>query len=217
MIKQKIRIDFTKRGDLRFISHRDVMRLLEHAVRRSGLPVRMTEGFNPHPRIVVPHSLALGIASEAETAEIELSRWVNIQEITPCLQEFLPEEMEIRSVSLLKPVRRSSVLTEITYTVTLPGELRDLLNPDKVLAFLDQSTIPYVRRAHKKKDENINLRPFITGMEMIDNGIRMTLAVTSGRTVKPDEVLAALGRWAEVEIPEFPRITKIGTKLREPR
>ncbi|MDQ7779636.1 MAG: TIGR03936 family radical SAM-associated protein, partial [Planctomycetota bacterium] len=50
-----------KTGKLRFISHHDLMRTIERAVRRSGIPVECSEGFNPRPRISYPTALALGI------------------------------------------------------------------------------------------------------------------------------------------------------------
>ena len=48
---QRIRVRFAKRGRLRFLSHRDVARSVERAVRRAGIPVAHSHGFSPHPRL----------------------------------------------------------------------------------------------------------------------------------------------------------------------
>ena len=48
---QRIRLRFAKRGRLRFLSHRDVARSFERAVRRAGVPVAHSHGFSPHPRL----------------------------------------------------------------------------------------------------------------------------------------------------------------------
>ena len=67
---QSIRIQFCKKGATRFISHQDTMRLLERAIRRSDLPVKMSEGFNPKPRFSYLLALGIGIESEAEVVTL---------------------------------------------------------------------------------------------------------------------------------------------------
>ena len=74
MIQQKVEIRFEKSEAVRFISHHDVMRAFQRAVRRADLPVRLTQGFNPRPRIIFPAALELGIASLDEAAELELTQ-----------------------------------------------------------------------------------------------------------------------------------------------
>ena len=67
---QRLRVRFAKRGRLRFASHRDVARAIERAVRRSGLPVAYSGGFNPHPKLSYAGAAPTGVASEAEYFEI---------------------------------------------------------------------------------------------------------------------------------------------------
>ena len=62
MVRQRMRIRFTKQGDLRWLSHRDLMRTWERLFRRAGVPLGMTEGFHPKPRMNFPSALAVGIA-----------------------------------------------------------------------------------------------------------------------------------------------------------
>ena len=81
MIQQKVEIRFEKGEALRFISHHDLMRAFQRAVRRAGLPVRLTEGFNPRPRIVFPVALEVGVASLDEVAEIELTQCIALPEL----------------------------------------------------------------------------------------------------------------------------------------
>ena len=68
MIQQKVEIRFQKGEAVRFISHHDLMRAMMRAVRRANLPVRLTEGYNPRPRIVFPVALEVGVASLDEVA-----------------------------------------------------------------------------------------------------------------------------------------------------
>ena len=66
MFKQRILAQLSIRGDIRFISHHDLMRVLGRAARRAGLPVAMSEGFNPRQKISVLLARPVGVASESE-------------------------------------------------------------------------------------------------------------------------------------------------------
>ncbi len=74
MIRQRVRIRFRKEDDLRLISHRDLVRTLERLFRRAELPLGMSEGFHPKPRMSFPSALAVGIAGTDEVMELELSQ-----------------------------------------------------------------------------------------------------------------------------------------------
>jgi len=66
----KVRIRFRKSGDLRLVSHLDLMRSLERLLRRAMLPFRRTEGFHPTPRLVLAQSLPLGVVGHNEVLEL---------------------------------------------------------------------------------------------------------------------------------------------------
>ena len=70
---QRVRIRYAKRGRLRFTSHRDIGRAVERALRRADVPVALSSGFNPHPRISYAGAAPTGAASEAEYLEIALA------------------------------------------------------------------------------------------------------------------------------------------------
>ena len=69
----KLRLRFAKRGDLRLVSHHDIMRCLERMVRRAQIPLAQSQGFTPRPRIVFALALGLGIEGQNEIVDIELS------------------------------------------------------------------------------------------------------------------------------------------------
>ncbi len=68
----KINFVFTKTGMMRYISHLDLMRLLMRAMRRAGLPLKLSEGFSPHPKLSLKRALKLGLESEHEEASVVL-------------------------------------------------------------------------------------------------------------------------------------------------
>src|SRR4051812_6059853 len=77
----KVRLRFAKRGDLRLISHHDLMRCLERMLRRAGVPIAHSQGFNPRPKAVFPLALALGIEGRREVVELELTEPIEPAEL----------------------------------------------------------------------------------------------------------------------------------------
>ena len=83
---------------MKYISHLDLMRLFMRALRRADLPVKITEGFNPHPKLSIKRALKLGIESDNEEASVVLKEWINPEEFRERLQKQFPQGIEIRNV-----------------------------------------------------------------------------------------------------------------------
>lgn len=86
---------------MKFISHLDLMRLFMRALRRGSLPVKITEGFNPHPKISIKRALKLGLESDAEEATVVLKEPVDLEQFRNRLQVQLPEGIYIKKVIAL--------------------------------------------------------------------------------------------------------------------
>ena len=69
-----IRIQFSKTGPVKFIGHLDTMRYFQKVLFKSGLPVRYTEGFNPHPILEFANPLGVGISGNGEYLDFELEK-----------------------------------------------------------------------------------------------------------------------------------------------
>ena len=80
-VRDKVRIRFRKDHDLRLLSHHDLMRTFERMLRRAALPIRRTQGFHPHPRLIFALSLPLGVVGCAEVVELELDEVLAVEEI----------------------------------------------------------------------------------------------------------------------------------------
>jgi radical SAM-linked protein len=89
---------FTKKGRMKYISHLDLMRLFQRALRRAEMPLKMSEGFSPHPKLSIKRALKLGIESENEEASIILLQQVPSEEFLKKLQQQLPEGIELKHV-----------------------------------------------------------------------------------------------------------------------
>jgi radical SAM-linked protein len=94
----KVNFVFSKKGLMRYISHLDLMRLFARALRRAELPLKMSEGFSPHPKLSLKRALKLGVESENEEASIILRFPVEPAEFKERLQKKLPEGISLKDV-----------------------------------------------------------------------------------------------------------------------
>jgi radical SAM-linked protein len=92
---QKLRLRYTKRGRLRFTSHRDIARAFERALRRAHVPMAYSQGFNPHPKISWIGAAPTGVASEAEYVEIQLVEAVEPVDLVAILDAAMPPGLDV--------------------------------------------------------------------------------------------------------------------------
>ncbi|MCX5697158.1 MAG: TIGR03936 family radical SAM-associated protein [Candidatus Omnitrophica bacterium] len=95
----KLNFIFTKQREMRYISHLDLMRLFMRALRRADMPLKISEGFNPHPKLSLKRALKLGVESENEEATVGLVRLVRCEDFQEKLQAQLPEGIIIKAAS----------------------------------------------------------------------------------------------------------------------
>ena len=93
-------------GDLRFVSHHDMLRLFRRALARADVPVRFTQGFNPHPRMSLPLPRPVGMASDVEALMIETQQDVDPDEILGRLEQHTPADLKMVSARRLAPRER---------------------------------------------------------------------------------------------------------------
>ena len=91
----KIEARFCKKGPLAQISHLDIVRLFQRAVRRANLPVVLSQGYSPHYRIGFGNALKLGVESEVEKAVFKIEGWISPEQFKSRLNERLPEGVRI--------------------------------------------------------------------------------------------------------------------------
>jgi radical SAM-linked protein len=95
----KYQLAFCKKGDMVYISHLDLMKLFRRAVRRTGLPFFLTEGFTPRVKLSMPRALKLGAESEQEEMALWLTDRVSGDKIKQDINSQLPEGIKILTVS----------------------------------------------------------------------------------------------------------------------
>jgi len=177
-------------GDKRYLSHHDMMRLWQRVLRRAELPLRMSQGFNPRPKMSLVEPRSVGIASEAEILEFELADWVNPEAVLGNLRRQVPTDIRIDSLDLLRPTDKARPVA-VVYVATLEVPCVDL--EERIARLLAQSEAPVVRH-RPKADKHLDARPYLERLEATDGrGVRMVLGTGPKGTVRPDEVLRLLG------------------------
>jgi radical SAM-linked protein len=94
----KVNFIFTKQGDMKYISHLDLMRMFTRAFRRARIPLVMTQGFHPHPKFSIKRALKLGVESQHEEATLTVRQLISSEEFKGQLQKQLPEGIVITHV-----------------------------------------------------------------------------------------------------------------------
>lgn len=199
------RVRFTKTGKMRFLSHHDLMRLFERALRRTGLPLRMTEGYNPHPVIAFPTALGLGIESLDEILEFELTSWTAPRTIEKQLGEQLPEGVTVASAEAFDRKQRSYV-NYVEYEADCPGQGEGVA--DRIRAFLALKECP-MERVSDKGSKTVEIRQYVLALEAEHDRIYLRVRITDQGTAKPEEVLRAVG----LHMDEYVRLKKTYTEV----
>jgi radical SAM-linked protein len=148
----RIRMQFTRTGRVRFLSHLDFMTLFHRAAVRAGVPIAFSQGFNPHPKFSFGPALSVGMESEAEYLDLETDPFVDLEKITKALNNSLPDGIRIVQ-SLLVPKKAPSLSGSIgryAYEVTVPAVHAGNLE-ERVKVFLGLETV-IVEKDGKQKD-----------------------------------------------------------------
>ena len=165
------------------------MRLWHRALRRSGLPLRMTEGFHVRQRVSFALARGVGIASAAEWLEIELSDWVSPETVHRKLAGQLPADLAIQEIRVVSPGDRANVC-QAAYDIRLAEVPADL--DGRIADLLARATLP-VPRGRPTEQRQLDIRPLLVSLQRRDGTL---LAVTTCRnegSIRPEELLTALG------------------------
>lgn len=188
MANTRIRIRFTKTGDLRWIGHMDLARLWERLVRRTGLAIALTEGFHPKPKISFPSALALGIEGLDEAVELELTAAIDLKDLAQQLQPHLLPGLEIVNLELLTPETSRQQLRASTFEIEIPtSEIAAL--QERLNAFLAAPSWTVVR---ENRTLSVSVGDPDFDVRLLGTVLRFTLPNSGGASFRPGELLQAL-------------------------
>ena len=201
-----VRIWFAKEGRAKYISHLDIVRCMSRAVRRAGLPLWYTEGFNPHPYMMFALPLSLGFSSRCESMDIRIEGEMPVTEIGDRMRAVMPEGLRILSVR--EPVMQPGEIAFADYSATLFFDA-----PRQAAAFLHGAGTALAggslivqkpgKAGHRKVMKEVDLLPLIQNcsMEQKANAVLLKLILPAGNTtnISPVLLLDALEEKAGVQ------------------
>lgn len=196
----KMIVVFEKTPRLRHIGHLDLMRAMQRALRRSGLPLRYSQGFNPHILLTFAAPLSVGMPGKREVMEVPIEGEMTGEAFLAKLSAALPPDLPVLSVQPVDDRHPApmALLTAAVYQAeleTVPENFGEMVEK-----YLAQKEIPAVRKT-KTGMKPCDLRPMIYGLTLNGNTLTMVLALCESATCKPDLLLSSLFEFAGAERP----------------
>ncbi|MBH1933119.1 DUF2344 domain-containing protein [Streptomyces sp. AV19] len=218
---QRIRLRYTKRGRLRFTSHRDFQRAFERALRRSEVPMAYSAGFTPHPKVSYANAAPTGTGSEAEYLEIQLAEVRDPARLRELLDESLPAGLDIVDAVEARTSSFAERLEASVWELRLDGvELADAERA--VTAFLAAETVEVERRT-KNGMRTFDARGAVCRLQALaapadrpgDGPCAILRLVVRHVTpaVRPDDVLSGLRATADLAPPVPAAVTRLAQGL----
>ena len=200
----KLRIKYTRDGLLSYLSHLDMVRLWQRAFVRANIPIEMSQGHSPRPKLSFGPPLAVGYTSAAEYLDATVKDAVSTRDVVARLNEVLPEDIRVVHARRMMPREAavSASINAITYQVKVPAELIGGAGEGGCACELvdefratDELVIERVR---KGRIQRIDLRVAVRdiAVDFHANLATVTIVIELGRGPypKPEEVLRAVFR-----------------------
>ncbi|MGW4974637.1 TIGR03936 family radical SAM-associated protein [Streptomyces mirabilis] len=218
---QRIRLRYTKRGRLRFTSHRDFQRAFERALRRAGVPMAYSAGFTPHPKVSYANAAPTGTGSEAEYLEIALTQTRDPQKLRELLDESMPVGLDIIEAVEARTSGLADRLTASVWELRLDGVAPE--DAERAVdAFKSADTVEVQRRT-KNGMRTFDARGAVASLEAhspqadrpTDQPCAILRLVVRHVTpaVRPDDVLSGLRAVADLAPPVAAAVTRLAQGL----
>ena len=194
----KIRIKFSKCGNVKYVGHLDTMRLFQRAIKVAGLPVAYSQGFSPHSLVYFALPLAVGMQSEGEYMEIVMHDYISADEVKEKLERVMVKgialldvfEVEEKTPSLMSMVQGAD------YTLKLKVIEQSTLTASILEDKVRTSSELIVLKKGKKGIAPVDIKPLILESQFSDNegSININLKVFAGssKNLNPDLFVKAL-------------------------
>ena len=196
----KARIKFRKYGALRFIGHLDVMRFFQKVMRRAEIPIAFTGGYSPHMIMSFASPLGIGLTSDGEYFDIELTEAIDSKTAVKRMNEVSIEGIEIISFRKIPDDKKQTGMTILAgadYLVSVRnGELPSDWK-EQFPKFMSQPEIQVIKQT-KRSERMVDIRALIDSWEIRDEQIYLLLAAGSSENLKPDLVMETFLKYANI-------------------
>lgn len=189
----KIRVRFSKQGQMKFIGHLDMVRYFQKVMRRGEIDVAYSEGFSPHQKMSFAAPLSVGVLSKGEYFDMEVNSTLSTKEAIERINEQNVEGVKVLSYKLLPDNAKNAmaVMSAADYFV-----YTDIFTDDDITGFINQDSINVIKKT-KKSEKKVDIKPLIYSIKKEDNGIFIKLAQGSAQNLKPELVVTALENFTQ--------------------
>lgn len=180
----RVLVRFSKTDMARYISHLDLLRLMQRVLRRVGVPLSYTQGFHPHPKMAFASALGVGIESCSEYMDLILERQVDGKQTMDDLNRVLPAHIRVLGIREIDPALKGlmGMVTAASYLLTLPvadGELkkrcREIMKADTCIRTIQK----------KGKEQDVDIRAGLYRLMVRDGAIDLMVDSGSRRNLNP--------------------------------
>lgn len=201
-------MQFQKGDIVRHLGLLDLQRTIQRALRRSGLPIAYSNGFNPHIVMSFASALSSGVPGDAELLDVSLNGDTTEEACLEAMNRVLPPALKVSRIRLVDDrfPKVTAAMQQAQYRITLRGE-----NTEKMVSaiadFLKEEEIMALRKT-KKAETMVNIRPMIHVLDAEYNDAEDTAVIIARvsfvetATLKPDLLMNTLAKYAGVELPK---------------
>lgn len=187
----KVRLCYTQGEEVKFISHLDFLRTMTRTFRRAELPVKYSEGFNPHMVMTIGLPLSVGTTSVCDCLDVELTEDMDTEEIKNRINACTPRGIvvnEVKKSDGLKPLFQiDSAVYEASFTTDIQIDVNKYIEKDEIL----------IEKKSKRKINEVNIKDFIRNIDIAESdGVnhRLMLHINAGNfsNLKPELVIKSM-------------------------
>lgn len=202
------RLKYSITGLARYISHLDMAQVFERSMRRAGLPLAFSEGFNPHPRFSFGSALAVGVSSTGEYLDVMLKNDLPPEIIKEKLNETLPQGFAVEKVIKIEGKGKSlmAIINRAIYQVELPMNEINITEEQLATAIEELLAKPEIKVARQTKkglkEKDIREGIFSVAGKVTDEKLIFTLLLATGSemNVRPEEVVSLIAASLNVQL-----------------
>ena len=198
----KARIKFRKYGCMKFIGHLDIMRFFQKVMRRADIPIAFTGGFSPHMIMSFANPLGVGVTSDGEYFDIELTEEIDMKAAVVRMNQVVVEGIDIVNMVPISDDKKQtgmSIVAAADYLSSLKSGIFPEDWKEKATQFINQPTISILKKT-KKSEKEVDIKPMIYKFEVRDESVYMQVATGSVENLKPELVMQALGSFLGVDL-----------------
>lgn len=182
MLSGAVRICFTKVGSLQFISHLDLNRTMKTVMIRAGVPIKYSEGFNPHPKMVFALPLSVGAESICELLDFKLDRPMAREELIDRLNAAFPPEMRV--LDAYTPESKFTAIRFAEYRLESENDFSDEALAAESLVVLKRT---------KSGEKPCDIKPLIHSYRKEGRTLTAVLSASPDAYLNPEYLLTLLG------------------------